>query len=476
LSLPGESGTLVGMKLTFFGAAGEVTGSQHLLETDRRRILLDCGMFQGHRAESRAKNERFLCQPKTLDAVILSHAHTDHCGNLPGLYKAGFRGPIFCTPATADVAAVMLQDSAGIQAEDARYLRKKLRPGHASIEPLYDEGHVEQTIKLMEPVGYGEWHHLADDVKIRFSHAGHILGSAITELELKDGDEWKRVVFTGDLGRRDLPLLRDPELVEGCDVLITESTYGDSVHPASQDIELHLERIIEQAAKAGGRVIIPAFSLGRTQTLVYFLNRLANQNRLPKIPVFVDSPLSNEITSVYKRHVGELDATVQAEMQSDRDPFLFPGLRYVKSSAESAGLNRLNEPFVVIASSGMCESGRVLHHLKHGVADDRNSIVMIGFQAAHTLGRRLQERHPYLRIFDHEVPLRANVITLSGLSAHADAEDFKWWFDHFAQNRGIGRAFIVHGEERPAQGLAKLIDHVCDEPPTIPQFGESFTV
>lgn len=462
------------MKLTFLGAAGEVTGSQHLLECGDRRILFDCGMFQGHRAESRAKNERFLCDPKRLDAVILSHAHTDHCGNLPGLYKAGFRGPIFCTPATADVARVMLYDSAGIQEEDAKYLRKKLHAGHPAIEPLYDEGHVKATLKLMEEIPYGEWHFLADDVKLRFTDAGHILGSAITELELTENGEWKRIVFTGDLGRRGLPLLRDPQLVEGCDVLITESTYGNRVHPPAHDIEVHLERIIRRAEQRGGRVIIPAFSLGRTQTLVYFLNRLFNQNRLPPLPVYVDSPLSNEITAVYKRHLRDLDSQVQHELQLDHDPFTFPGLRYVKSSAESAGLNRLNEPFVVIASSGMCESGRILHHLKHGASDDRNTIVMIGFQAAHTLGRRIQERQPYLRIFDRESPLRADVETLSGLSAHADAEDFKWWFDSFSHNRGIGRAFIVHGETDAAQALAQLIDHVCDEPPVVPQFGESF--
>ncbi|MBI1347936.1 MBL fold metallo-hydrolase [bacterium] len=464
------------MKITFYGAAGEVTGSQHLLECDGRRILFDCGLFQGHRAESRAKNERFHCDPKHLDAVILSHAHTDHCGNLPGLYKAGFRGPIFCTPATADVASVMLRDSAGIQEEDARYLRRKLGPHHPSVEPLYDEGHAERTVKLMETISYGEWHYLAPDVKLRFSDAGHILGSAITELEIQDKGEWKRVVFSGDLGRRGLPLLRDPQLVEGCDLLITESTYGDRIHPAAHDIEVHLERIIHQAAERRGRVIIPAFSLGRTQTLVYFLNRMFNEGRLPSIPVYVDSPLSLEITSVYKRHLNVLDAQLQRELQTDRDPFSFPGLRYIRSAAESASLNRLTDPFVVIASSGMCESGRVVHHLKHGAGDPNNTIVLIGFQAAHTLGRRIQERRPYLRIFDHEVPLKADVEALSGLSAHADAEDFKWWFDHFANNRGIGRAFIVHGEPTAATALAQLIDHVCDEPAIIPGFGDSFEV
>lgn len=464
------------MKLTFLGAAGEVTGSQHLLECGGRRILFDCGMFQGHRAEARLKNERFHCQPKTLDAVILSHAHTDHCGNLPGLYKAGFRGPIFCTPGTSDVARVMLYDSAKIQAEDARYLRRKLRPGHPSLEPLFDESHVEKTLKLIETVPYGQWEYLADDAKLRFSDAGHILGSAVTELELKEGDEWKRIVFTGDLGRRGLPLLRDPQRIEGCDVLITESTYGNRVHPQAHDIETHLERIILRAEQQGGRVIIPAFSLGRTQTLVYFLNRLFNQGRLAPLPVYVDSPLSNEITTVYRRHLREFDATVQRELQTDHDPFSFPGLRYIQSASESTALNRLNDPFVVIASSGMCESGRILHHLKHGAANENNTIVIIGFQAAHTLGRRIQNRQPYLRIFDRDVPLKADVETLSGLSAHADAEDFKWWFDHFATNRGIGRAFIVHGEAEAAEALAGLIDHVCDEPPTIPAFGSSYEI
>lgn len=464
------------MKLTFLGAAGEVTGSQHLLECDGRRILLDCGLFQGHRAEARSKNEKFFCQPKTLDAVILSHAHTDHCGNLPGLYKAGFRGPIFCTPATADVAAVMLLDSAGIQAEDARYLRKKLRGSHPPIEPLYDEQHVRATIKLFETLPYGKWHDLAKDVRLKFSDAGHILGSAIVELELEDAGESKRVVFTGDLGRRGLPLLRDPQRVAGCDVLITECTYGDRTHPAAHDIELHLERIIRRAETVGGRVIIPAFSLGRTQTLVYFLNRMFNEGKLPPLPVYVDSPLSNEITSVYRRHLHEMDATVQRELQSDHDPFSFPGLRYIRSPSESAALNRLEDPFVVIASSGMCESGRVLHHLKHGAHRENSTIVIIGYQAAHTLGRRIQERQPYLKIYDREVALRADVEVLTGLSAHADGADFRWWLQRMAQDRGVGQAFLVHGEPNAAQALAPLVDEVSDQPPIIPGYGETFEV
>ena len=260
------------MKLTFFGAAGEVTGSQHLLEIGDRRILFDCGLFQGHRAECRAKNEQFRCRPADLDAVILSHAHSDHCGNLPGLHRHGFDGPVFCTGATADVAELMLNDAGKIQEEDARYLQKKLGPDHPPVDPLYDRSHVESLLKLVEPLDYHEWHELAEDVRVRFSDAGHILGSAITELEVQEDGEVKRVVFTGDVGRRGLPLLRDPEPVQGCDGLITESTYGNRVHPSSNDIKLELKRIIDEAYAVGGRVIIPAFSLGRTQHLVYFLN------------------------------------------------------------------------------------------------------------------------------------------------------------------------------------------------------------
>ncbi len=464
------------MKLTFLGAAGEVTGSQHLIETSHRRILLDCGFFQGHRAESRQKNEQFFCRPKDLDAVILSHAHTDHLGNLPGLYKTGFRGPVFCTPPTEDVAQVMLYDSVHIQEEDAKYLSRSLKSNHPPIDPLYDESHVAGVLKRFESCAYGAWHQLAPDMKIRFTDAGHILGSAIVEIELEDHQTWKRVVFTGDLGRRGLPLLRDPQLVDGCDVLITESTYGDRLHEPTHDIEAHLERIIRTVVERGGRVVIPAFSLGRTQTLVYFLNRLFNQGRLPKVPVFVDSPLSKEITSVYRRHLRELDVDLQRELQNDNDPFLFPGLRYVNSASESAGLNQLRDPFVVIASSGMCEAGRIVHHLKHSVADERNAIVMIGFQAQHTLGRRIQERQPYVRIFDRQIPLRAEVESLSGLSAHADADDFRWWFDHLAQTGGVGRAFVVHGEERSARAVVELLENVSNEPAIIPHFSESFEV
>lgn len=464
------------MKITFLGAAGEVTGSQHLIETSGRRILLDCGLFQGPRAESRRKNEQFHCRPADLDAVILSHAHIDHCGNLPGLYRAGFRGTVFCTAPTADVADVMLRDAAKIQQEDARYLQRKLRPGHPPVEPLYDESDVQGLMKRFQPLEYHTWHELSDDVRVRFSDAGHILGSAITELHIKDAGEIKRITFTGDLGRRNMPLLRDPEPLGGCDVLITESTYGNRVHPEADDLKAALVRIFTEAIKLEGRVIIPAFSLGRTQQLVYFLNELFNEGQLPHIPIFVDSPLSRTITNVFRRHYDILDSEVARTIEKDKDPFGFSCLTYVATHDESIELNKRTGAFVVIAASGMCESGRVVHHLKHGVSDERNTVVIIGYQAPYTLGRQIVDRRPYVRIFDREYPLRAHVEKLEGLSAHADLPDFKWWFEQMVKDEGIGRAFLVHGEPEAARSLAAVLDNLANEPSVVPQFGDSFDV
>lgn len=462
------------MRITFLGAAGEVTGSQHLIETDFRRILLDCGLFQGSDTVTRPKNERFRCTPRKLDAVVLSHAHIDHCGNLPGLVRNGFDNPIYCTRATADIASLMLRDSAKIQREDAAYLADKLKPGDPRLEPLYTEEHVRHTSKLFEYVRVGEWEQLSKDVRLRFLHAGHILGSAICELELLDKGDWKRVVFTGDLGRRDKPLLHDPQTVERCDVVITESTYGNRVHPTQDDVKTALQRIICEASRSRGKVIIPAFSLGRTQMLVYLLNELRNEDALCRVPVYVDSPLATRLTDIYRDHQEDLDEDVMRTLEHDDDVFAFEGLTYVQSRDESVALNRRPGPFVVISASGMCESGRVVHHIKQVVSDPNNTILIIGFQAEGTLGRRLVERGEHVYIHNRRFDLRASVETLNGLSAHADAEDFRWWFDALKRRGGCGRAFIVHGETSAANALAELIDDACDDRPVIPQYGESF--
>ncbi|GAB4158327.1 MAG: MBL fold metallo-hydrolase [Planctomycetaceae bacterium] len=464
------------MKISFLGAAGEVTGSQHLIETAHLRVLLDCGLFQGRRVSSRRKNEQFRCNPSQLDGVILSHAHIDHSGNLPGLYRAGFRGPIFCTRATADVAEIMLRDSARIQEEDARYMSRHLEENAPPIEPLYTEEDARATAKLFEPLDYGEWHELSPEFHLRFSDAGHILGSAICELRIQDKGDMRRVVFTGDLGRRDLPILRDPTPVPGCDILITESTYGNRVHPPAEDLQMELLRIIRHAADVGGRVVIPAFSLGRTQQVVYFLNELRQRGHLPSIPVYVDSPLSVRLTDVYRTHQELMDEEAQRILKRDDDLFEFPELTYIRSQQESAALNYRKGAFVVISASGMCENGRVRHHLKHAVSDERNTIVIIGYQAAHTLGRRIVERRPNLHIFNRRLPLNAKVEVLNGLSAHADVNDFKWWFERMASDGGIGQAFLVHGEPDAQAALAEVIRDYCDEDPILPELYESFEV
>lgn len=464
------------MKLTFHGAAGEVTGSQHLLEVDGQHFLFDCGLFQGHRAEARRKNEQFAFEPETIDAVFLSHAHIDHCGNLPGLYRQGFRGPVYCTEATADVVEVMLNDSAKIQSEDVRYLSRHLKKGHPSIEPLYDQKDVRELLKLLHPLKYHQEYELTKDVRVRFEDAGHILGSAITILDVEEEGVWRRVVFSGDLGRRGLPLLRDPTLIGRCDVLICESTYGNRVHPPVTDIKSELLRILKEAVTVGGRVIVPAFSLGRTQQLVYFLNELFNEGALPRIPVYVDSPLSSRLTKVYRKHLDIMNSEIQNVLLNDADPFGFPWLTYIGSPQESKELNSREGALVIISASGMCEGGRVVHHLAHAIKDAKNTVVLIGYQAAYTLGRKIAERRKYVKIFDRDFPLKAHVEKLDGLSAHADVYDFKWWFEAASQQGGIGQAFLVHGETESSTALAEVLREYCDEDPIIPSRGDSFEV
>lgn len=466
------------MKMTFLGAAGEVTGSQHLIETSHRRILLDCGMFQGPRAESRRKNEVFHCDPAKLDAVVLSHAHIDHCGLLPRLYNQGFRGPVFCTDATADIAEIMLIDSAKIQREDAKYLSRKLKQPHPPIEPLYTEEDVTAIIRRFEPCNFNEWYALDDkqEVRLRLQRAGHVLGSSIVELDVKDGTDQKRIVFTGDLGRRDMPLLRDPDTVEGADVLICESTYGSRVHPASQDLMAELAKVINDAIVRGGRVIIPAFAFGRTQQIVYFLNKLTTNGTIPCLPIYVDSPLALRLTNIFRRYDHTLDADVQETLKHADDPFGFSCLTEVQNQEQSIELNKRRGSFVVIAASGMCETGRVVHHLKHALPHPENSVVLMGYQAPRTTGRQIADRREYVKIFDRDVPLRANVVQLDGLSAHADVVDFKWWFEASTRRGHFGQVYLVHGEQESAEALAKIVRDFSDEDPIIPQFGETYEI
>ncbi len=447
------------MKITFCGAAQTVTGSQHLVEVNGHRILLDCGLYQGRRDEARKRNTHFHFDPRRLDCVILSHAHIDHSGNLPTLVANGFRGPIYCTSATKDITAVMLMDSAKIQQEDAAFLNKhKRRRGEPTIEALYGTEDAERTIEQLRSKKYFEPFEPLRGVSVTFWDAGHLLGSAIVQMDLNEPhspDRPRRLVFTGDLGRRGLPILRDPMTVRDVDILISESTYGDHVHDEVNHLNDRLAESLHKIVERRGKVIIPAFSLGRTQNVVYFLNQLFGQGKLPRVPIYVDSPLSVKLTDVYRDHEECFDAETWRIMLDDRDVFGFFGLTYISSAEESRKLNREDGPFVVIASSGMCEAGRVLHHLRYSVSDPKNAILIVGYQAGDTLGRRIAERQPRLRIMDDWFDLKADVYQIDGLSAHADRNDFQWWYE--ATGGSIDHAYLVHGEMESMTALAPVL-------------------
>lgn len=462
-----------GPVVTFCGAARTVTGSMHLLEVNGRRLLLDCGLFQGRRAEARRRNSTFPFEPHTIDAVVLSHAHIDHCGNLPTLVRRGFSGPIYCTPATRDLLAVMLADAAKIQEEDAAYLNRQRGRGEERIEPLYVRRDAHRTVRFARPVAYDEPADLGRGIELRFHDAGHLLGSAIVALRLDTGGKERTITFTGDLGRRGLPILRDPAPVPPADLLISESTYGGRVHPPADLLAESLGEVIRRTVERGGKVLVPAFSLGRTQTLVYFLHQLIRAGRLPDVPVYVDSPLAADATEVFRLHPECFDE--ETTLLLEDHPELFGGARvqYLRSAEESKHLNGRRDPCLIIAASGMCEAGRILHHLKHNIEDERNTILIIGYQAPDTLGRRLVERRPEVRIHDRLWKLRAEVVVLNGFSAHADRDDFLAFLGPLAEQ--TGRVRLVHGELDQAEALAGSLRGAGFRDVAIPQQGDQAT-
>jgi metallo-beta-lactamase family protein len=442
------------MRLTFFGAAREVTGSMFLLEAPSGSILVDCGFFQGRREESRRRNRALPKEATQATVAILTHAHIDHSGSLPTLVKAGFRGSIYATPATRDLCAVMLRDSARIQEADAAYLNAKFAddPDFTRLEPIYDEEDVVSALGRFVAVPYHHSFGVLPGVTATFLDAGHILGSAEIVLDIDDGGARRRLVFSGDLGRKGLPIIRDPEYPEGpLDYVVMESTYGDRVHANVDEMRGELLRVISETVARGGKVIVPAFAVGRTQELLHSLGILVQEGRLPRVPIFVDSPLALNVTEVFKLHPECFDAVTRASLESDGDVFGAEAIRFVSSRAESIALNDLEGPAVIIAAAGMAEAGRILHHLRHHVADERNTILIVGFMAQHTLGRRLQERRPRVKIWGVERDLRARVEVLSSFSAHADKNDLV----AFAQACGVApQFFLVHGESDQQEALS----------------------
>jgi metallo-beta-lactamase family protein len=442
------------MELEFVGAAREVTGSCHILRANGKTILLDCGLFQGRRAESEEKNRRLPLPVREIDTIVLSHAHIDHAGRLPYLVASGYAGSIWCTPATRDLSAIMLADSAHIQEKDAEFLARR-RTAH--VQPLYAARDAVRTIELMIGVPYAREVEIAPGVRLTFVDAGHILGSASVVLDTDEHGRRTRLVFSGDVGRAGLPIIRDPQPPDGADILILESTYGDRDHVSVDGARDRLAEVVRETAARGGRVLIPAFAVGRAQEIIYELHLLVRDGRIPSIPVFVDSPLAIDATSVFEMHPDIFDEG-EAFVRRMQDLFRHAQVHYTRDVAESKRINAMHGPLVVIAASGMAESGRILHHLAHGAPVPANTILIVGFQAEHTLGRRIVERRQMLRIFGDEVPLRAAVEVIDGYSAHADRGELQSWLERVAQQgRRPREIFLVHGEPEAQDAFAERL-------------------
>ena len=461
------------MDLTFFGAAQTTTGSMHLVECAGRKVLLDCGLIQGKRKESFELNRAMPLPLKDLDAVILSHAHIDHSGRLPALVRQGYRGPIYATPATRDLADVMLRDSAFLQEKDVEFVNKRRgRQGKHLFEVLYDQSDVEATLALFRTVEYGKRQTIVPGLELTFNDAGHILGSATCTLDYLRGGVPRRALFTGDLGQRDTPFLNNPVAVPNVDVLITESTYGDRNHPPRENVLGRLKDYIDLICQHRSKLIIPAFSVGRTQQLLFMLNDLVERHRICAVPIYVDSPLSKKATEIHRQHVECFNERTRLQVESGDDPFSFPGLRFTASVEESMALNEAKGPMIIISASGMCEGGRILHHLKHAVGDPMNVVLITGFQAENTLGRKIVDHEPIVKIFGEEYDLRATVFTINELSAHADSSGL------VAYARALGpsveRAFCVHGEPAYCEAHKRSLEAAGIRQVDIPVTGERF--
>jgi metallo-beta-lactamase family protein len=445
------------MRIDFHGAAHTVTGSQHLLEINGQRLLLDCGLYQGRRAETYTRNLNFAYDPHRVDAVILSHAHIDHCGNLPNLVKNGYEGPIYAVPATVDLATIMMADSGRIQESDAEFVnRKRLGRGEELIEPLYTEADAQRAADLLRGVNYGQAFEPVPGVIARFVEAGHILGSAAISLEIEEKGRKVRFWFSGDIGRYKLPLLRDPILPSEVDYLLMECTYGDKPHNDPSAAFEEFQEIVSRTIRRGGKVIIPAFAVGRTQELVYHLNLMMFARDVPPVPVFVDSPLAVNASNVFSKHPEIFDDETRWFVQQARHPALdFKMLTYVQSVEESKALNLRKDPMIIISASGMAETGRILHHLKNNIENPLNTVCIVSWQAPHTLGRRLADREKQIKIFGEPYTVKAEVATIGGLSGHAGQDLLTKYAVNVKDT--VKKVFLVHGEEMPAMALSQKL-------------------
>lgn len=449
------------MKITFHGAAKTVTGSQHLLEVNGKRILLDCGLFQGKRKEAFELNRSGFCAGKDLDCLILSHAHIDHSGNIPCLVRKGFAGDIFCTSATRDLCAVMLMDSAHIQEQDVKFTNKLRRKNNQKeFEPLYTKEDVVAAMDQFVGISYNRKREILPGVHLTLVDAGHMMGSANVILDIHDQEKGRdvRLVFSGDIGRAGIPIIKDPAVLsEGADILIMESTYGNRQHPPYPEAERELKRIVNETYQRGGSLLIPAFAVGRTQQLVYALHKLFLKRDIPNMPIYVDSPLATRVTDIFRLHPETYDSDIREFLLRDNhsNPFGFDTLRYTQTVEDSKELNFLREPAIIISASGMMEGGRILHHLRKRISDKKNTILVTGWQAPNTLGRKIVEGEETVRIYGEEFPLLATVETLTGFSGHADRDGLLAWAG--AMQKKPSRTFVVHGEEEVATVFAESL-------------------
>jgi metallo-beta-lactamase family protein len=447
------------MTISFHGAARTVTGSKHLITlSDGRKLLLDCGMFQGMGKETDKLNRDFGFEAAEVDAMILSHAHIDHSGLLPKLVKDGYLKPVFCTPATKDLATILMEDSAGIQASDVKYVNKRhAQEGKPLIQPLYSEADALAASALLEPRPYHTWFAVMDGVEAQFTDAGHIIGSACVHLKIHDEGRELRLTFSGDIGRYQDTILKSPEPFPQADVIVMESTYGDRLHDViTSSIDQLLANIEHTCLHKKGKLIIPAFSVGRTQELLYALNQLELENRLPKIDYFVDSPLSREATLVVKSHPENFNDHLQKVLRTDKDPFQFEGLRFVRTVEESKLLNFRREPCVIISASGMAEAGRVKHHISNNIENSRNTILMVGYCEPNSLGGRLKRKPAEVNIFGLPHEVHAEIAEMKSMSAHGDYEDMLKWLE-CQKPEHIKQLFLVHGEYDVQQSFAQRI-------------------
>jgi metallo-beta-lactamase family protein len=448
------------MIIQFFGAARTVTGSMHLISVNGSRILLDCGLYQGKRSESYERNRNFPFNPAEIDAVILSHAHIDHAGNLPNLVKNGFHGPIYATSATRDLCNIMLYDSAYIQERDIEYVNKRHQKKHEpSVEQLYDVMDVTAAMSQFISVSYEQPINVAKGITAKYFDAGHILGSAITLLEIEENGNRKRIGFTGDLGRKNAPIIKDPQPIGSVDILISESTYGGKLHDPIIGMKDSLCKVIKQTVDRGGKIIVPSFSVGRTQEIVYLLSELFDEGRLPIIPIYIDSPLAVNASDIFRTHTECFDRDMLSHLQANEDPFGFNRLIYVRSVEESKRLNTMQSSCMIISASGMCEGGRIVHHLANNIENPKNTILIVGYMAEHTLGRRLVEKQPEVSIFGEIFKLNAEVVVLNSFSAHAGQDELVEYITAVDQKQ-LKKLFLVHGEISQIEGLSSKLKEI----------------